>query len=73
MFQSILVVSEVLGKYRYPRWPLFGNQNVIPREFASSLSVVDLKGNIFERATYPLSIIVTALKGKNHGGFDIFC
>ena len=41
-----------------PRWPPFGNHQVITRHMTSLLLVMDRKGNVFQRAIYPPSLIV---------------
>ena len=44
--------------YGDPRWPPFGDHDVITMCVMSSFPIAVLKGNIFGRTIYPLSLIV---------------
>ena len=43
-----------------PRWPSFGNDDIITRYMTSSPPIADLKENIFRHAIYSPSLIVIA-------------
>lgn len=66
---QFLWLSEVLKKSRNtlykmadPRWPLFGNHDVIPTHMISSLPIVNLKGNTLGHTSYlPGFIDITLL------------
>ena len=49
------------SKMADPRRPPFHNYDVITRHIASTICVTDIKGNIFGRTIYPLSLTILLL------------